>query len=91
MLVAHAEQRLTRAEWEAIVAEEKRNSKASDSGDNKSGDKKKYHGKFDKSKIDGRKCGEYGHFTDECDVVKKVTNGVAQLTVADGDYESALL
>jgi hypothetical protein len=91
LLVAHAEQRLTRAEWEAIVAEEKRNDKTSGSGDNKSGDKKKYRGKFDKSKIDCRKCGEYGHFADECDAVKKVTNGVAQLAVADGDYESALL
>jgi hypothetical protein len=91
LLVAHAEQWLTHAEWEAIDAEEKHNGKASSSSDNKSGDKKKYRGKFDKSKIDCRKCGEYGHFTDECDVVKKVTNGVAQLAVADGDYESALL
>jgi hypothetical protein len=91
LLVMHAEQRLTRAEWEAIVAEEKRNGEASGSGDNKSGDKKKYRSKFDKSKIDCRKCGEYGHFADECDAVKKVVNGVAQLAVADGDYESALL
>jgi hypothetical protein len=60
LLIAHAEQRLTRAEWEAIVAEEKRNGKASGSGDNKSGDKKKYRGKFNKSKIDCCKCGEYG-------------------------------
>jgi hypothetical protein len=90
LLVAHTEQRLTRVEWEAIVAEEKRKGKASGSGDNKSGDKKKYHGKFDKSKIDCRKCGEYGHFDDECDTMKKVTNGVAQLAMADGDYESAL-
>lgn len=42
----------------------------------KGGDKKKYHDKFDKSKIDCRKYGEYGHFAYECDAMKKVANGV---------------
>lgn len=90
LLVAQAEQRFTRAEWEAIVAEEKRKGEASGSSANKSGEKK-YCGKFDKSKIDCCKCGEYGHFTDECDAVKKVVNGVAQLAVVNDDYEGALL
>jgi hypothetical protein len=91
LLVAQAEQRLTRAEWEAVVAEEKRKGEASGSGGNKSGEKKKYRGKFDKSKIDCRKCGEYGHFANECDAVKKVANGVAQLAVANDNYEGALM
>ncbi|KAF0926173.1 hypothetical protein E2562_022011 [Oryza meyeriana var. granulata] len=56
LLVAHAELRLTRAEWEAIVAQEKLNSKGSSGGINKNGVNKKYRGKFDKSKIDCRKC-----------------------------------
>ncbi|KAF0890409.1 hypothetical protein E2562_002792 [Oryza meyeriana var. granulata] len=87
LLTASAEQRLTRAEWEAIVAKEKRGGEGS--GNN--GEKKKYRGKFDKSKIDCRKCGEFGHFTDECDEVKKTVKGVAQLAMADDDDEPTLL
>ncbi|KAF0910641.1 hypothetical protein E2562_004637 [Oryza meyeriana var. granulata] len=87
LLVAETEPRLTRAEWEAIVAKEKKGGEGS--GNN--GEKKKYRGKFDKSKIDCRKCDEFGHFADECDEVKKTVKGVAQLGVAEVDYESALL
>jgi hypothetical protein len=76
LLVADVELRLTCAEWEAKVAEEHLDSESSDSGGNKNGEKK-YRRKFDKSKIDFRKRGEYGHFTDECDAVKKVMKGVA--------------
>jgi hypothetical protein len=76
LLVADAELRLTCAKWEAKVAEEHLDSEASGSGGNKNGEKK-YRRKFDKSKIDCRKCGEYGHFTDECDAVKKVMKDVA--------------
>ncbi|XP_025828683.1 uncharacterized protein LOC112903668 [Panicum hallii] len=84
LLMVRDEPRLTRAEWEAIVAEEKRSGHNSGSGGNKSGEKK-YHCRFDKSKIDCRRCGEYGHFTDECDGVKKMTKGVAQLAVVDDE------
>ncbi|KAF0898546.1 hypothetical protein E2562_008133 [Oryza meyeriana var. granulata] len=87
LLVAEAELRPTRAEWEAKVAEEKRSSEGSGS----SGEKKKYHGKFDKSKIDCRNCSEFGHFADECPAVKKVVRGVAQLAMVDADDEPALL
>ncbi|CAN6299956.1 unnamed protein product [Urochloa humidicola] len=87
LLAACAEPRLTRAEWEAMVAEEKRSGESSGSG----GDKKKYRGKFDKSKIDCRKCGELGHFADECDAVKKMAKAVAQLAIAGVDEEPALL
>ncbi|CAO2149022.1 unnamed protein product [Urochloa humidicola] len=87
LLTACAEPRLTRAEWEAMVAEEKRSGESSGSG----GDKKKYRGKFDKSKIDCRKCGELGHFADECDAVKKMAKAVAQLAIAGIDEEPALL
>ncbi|XP_039827208.1 uncharacterized protein LOC120688929 [Panicum virgatum] len=91
LLAACAEPRLTRAEWEALVAEEKLRGEGSSSSD-----KKKYHGKFDKSKIDyrncGEFCGEFGHFADECPAaVKKVMKGVAQLAVADADDEPTLL
>ncbi|KAF0907216.1 hypothetical protein E2562_015723 [Oryza meyeriana var. granulata] len=87
LLVTETEPRLTRAEWEAKVAEEKR----SNEGSGISGEKKKYRGKFDKSKIDCRNCGEFGHFTDEYPAVKKVVKGVAQLTMADIDDKLALL
>ncbi|KAF0905136.1 hypothetical protein E2562_000933 [Oryza meyeriana var. granulata] len=87
LLVVEAEPRLTRAEWEAKVAEEKRSSEGSGS----SGEKKKYRGKFDKSKIDCRNCGEFGHFADECPAVKKVVKGVAQLAMVDADDEPTLL
>ncbi|KAF0905481.1 hypothetical protein E2562_004446 [Oryza meyeriana var. granulata] len=87
LLVAEAKPRLTCAEWEAKVAEEKRSSE--DSGS--SGEKTKYRGKFDKSKIDCRNCGEFGHFADECPAVKKVVKDVAQLTMVHADDEPALL
>ena len=87
LLAACAEPRLTRAEWEALVAEEKLRGEGSSCSD-----KKKYRGKFDKSKIDCRNCGEFGHFADECPAaVKKVMKGVAQLAVADADDEPTLL
>jgi hypothetical protein len=80
LLFVDEEPRLTRAEWEAKVAEER-----SGGGSNSSGgtSEKKYRGKFDKTKIDCRRCGEFGHFVDECPAVKKVVKGVAQLAVAD--------
>jgi hypothetical protein len=61
LLVAHVEPRFTRAEWEAIVVEEKANNECSSSSV-----KKKYRSKFDKSKINCHKCGNFGHFADEC-------------------------
>ncbi|OEL15923.1 hypothetical protein BAE44_0023058 [Dichanthelium oligosanthes] len=91
LVVVHAEPQLTCAEWEAIVAKEKRNGEASDSGVNKNGDRKKYHDRFDKSKINCRYCGEYGHFADECPEPRKVTKAMAQLAVAETDDEPTLL
>ncbi|CAO2152251.1 unnamed protein product [Urochloa humidicola] len=89
LLVVDAEQRLTCAKWEAIVAQEKMSSNGSRSSSNKNGEK--YCGKFDKSKIDCRKCGELGHFADEYPAMKKVMKGVAQLTMADANDEPTLL
>jgi hypothetical protein len=51
-----------RAKWEAKVAEEKRSRGGFGSG---SGSEKKYHNKFDKSKIDYRNCREFRDFADE--------------------------
>ena len=90
LLVAHVEPRLMRAEWEAKVAEEKQGGEGSGSSGSKNGDKK-YRGKFDKSKIDCHKCGEYGHFTDECEETKEMKNRVAHLALADAEDELAFL
>jgi hypothetical protein len=76
----------TRAKWEAKVAEEKRSA-----GGSSGGGKKKYRDKFDKSKINCRKCGELRHFADECDAVKTMSKAMAQLAVAGGDDEPTLL
>jgi hypothetical protein len=84
LLIAEAEPRFTRAEWEAKVAEERRSG-----GGSGGGGEKKYRGKFDKSKIDCRNCGEFGHFADECPAAKKVTKAMAQLAIVD--EEPALL
>ncbi|WVZ80285.1 hypothetical protein U9M48_027776 [Paspalum notatum var. saurae] len=91
LMAAHDKRRLTRAEWEAIAAEEKRNSDGSGDNGNKGGDKKKYRGRFDKSKIDFHNCGEYGHFADECEKPKKMTKEIAQLAITGADDEPALL
>jgi ribosomal protein L37E len=56
LLAVCGEPRLTRVEWEAKVIEEKRSAGGFCSGG------EKYHDKFDKSKIDCRKCGELGAF-----------------------------
>ncbi|KAG8052987.1 hypothetical protein GUJ93_ZPchr0001g30310 [Zizania palustris] len=70
-----------RVEWEAIVAQEK----MSGNGFGSNNSDKKYHGKFDKSKIDCHMCGEFGHFTDKCDEVKKATRAVAQISIVDDE------
>jgi hypothetical protein len=88
LLVADTEPRLIRAEWEAKVAEEKRCRGGFGSG---GVGEKKYRGKFDKSRVNCRNCGEFGHFTDECPAVKKMVIGVAQLAMADADDEPVLL
>ncbi|WVZ80280.1 hypothetical protein U9M48_027771 [Paspalum notatum var. saurae] len=89
-MAARDERRLTRAEWAAIAAEEKRNSHGSGDNGNKAGDKK-YRGRFDKSKIDCLNCGENGHFADKCEKPKKMTKGIAQLTITGANDEPALL
>ncbi|WVZ88049.1 hypothetical protein U9M48_034606 [Paspalum notatum var. saurae] len=91
LMAVRDERRLTRAEWEATVAEEKHNGDGSSDNSNKGGDKKKYRGRFDKIKISCRNCGEYGHFADECEKPKKMTKAMAQLAITGADDEPALL
>ncbi|WVZ50562.1 LOW QUALITY PROTEIN: hypothetical protein U9M48_001804 [Paspalum notatum var. saurae] len=87
LMAMRHERRLTRAEWEAIVAEEKRKSDGSGDSGNKGDDKKKYREEvpFDKSKIDCCNYGEFGHFADGCEKPKKMTKGMAHLAITGTD------
>uniref|UniRef100_J3N6B2 DUF4219 domain-containing protein n=1 Tax=Oryza brachyantha TaxID=4533 RepID=J3N6B2_ORYBR len=87
LLATCDEPRLTRAEWEAKVAEEKRSEGGSDN-DGIGGDKKKHRGKFDKTKVHCYKYQEYGYFADECREAKMEK---ALLVTTNVDHESMLL
>ncbi|KAG8076901.1 hypothetical protein GUJ93_ZPchr0006g40661 [Zizania palustris] len=84
LLVIHVEPRLTHAEWEENVTEEKMSGDGSGNG----GNKKKYREKFDKAKVYCYNCREYGNFADECLEPKKE---MALNAIADTDDESMML